>query len=149
MVGPPSNCWRINILLPQPFKIVPDLKQYVVAKLAPRRKNIIATRPNLVIALMAINLHMIVIQDQVDKNIVENLLLDGGSNVNIMMEEFWEWLGLPNHKLTSYTFSMADQTITKPIGLIKELDFQIHGIPYITTFMVTRTMFWISIIRCF
>jgi hypothetical protein len=55
-----------------------------------------------------------------------------------MMKEFWEWLGLPNPKLTSYTFWMANQTITKPVGLIKDLDFQIHRISYIATFMVMK-----------
>jgi hypothetical protein len=36
---------------------------------------------------MVIDPHMVVIQVQVGKNIVENILLDGGSNINIMMEE--------------------------------------------------------------
>jgi hypothetical protein len=33
---------------------------------------------------------------------------------------------------------MADQTITKPIGLIKDLKIHIHGIPYIATFMIMK-----------
>jgi hypothetical protein len=33
------------------------------------------------------------------KNIIENVLLDGGSGVNIMKEEFQKWLGFPNPKL--------------------------------------------------
>jgi hypothetical protein len=74
----------------------------------------------------------------VGKNIIENLLLDGGSNVNIMTEEFWKWLGLPSLKLASYTFQMVDQTITKLVGPIKDLDIQIHGILYITTYMVMK-----------
>ncbi len=51
-----------TLTLGQLFKIVPVLKQYVVVKLAPRKKYIIAIRPNLIIALMAINPHVIVIQ---------------------------------------------------------------------------------------
>jgi hypothetical protein len=31
---------------------------------------------------------------------------------------------------------MADQTITKPIELIKDLKIHVHGIPYIATFIV-------------
>jgi hypothetical protein len=31
---------------------------------------------------------------------------------------------------------MANQTITKLVGLIKDLKIQIHGIPYIRTFTV-------------
>jgi hypothetical protein len=33
---------------------------------------------------------------------------------------------------------MADQTITRLVGLIKDLKIHIHGIPYITTFMVMK-----------
>jgi hypothetical protein len=33
---------------------------------------------------------------------------------------------------------MADQTITKPVGFIKDFKILIHGIPYITMFMVMK-----------
>jgi hypothetical protein len=33
---------------------------------------------------------------------------------------------------------MADQAITKPVGLIKDLKIHIHGIPYIATFMIMK-----------
>jgi hypothetical protein len=33
---------------------------------------------------------------------------------------------------------MVDQTITKPVGLIMDIKILIHGIPYITTFMVMK-----------
>jgi hypothetical protein len=36
---------------------------------------------------MAIDFHMAMIQVQVDNNIVEDVILDGRSTVNIMMEE--------------------------------------------------------------
>jgi hypothetical protein len=42
---------------------------------------------NLVIALVVIHPHMVVIQVHVGENIVEDILLDGGSNMNNMMEE--------------------------------------------------------------
>ncbi len=57
----------------------------------------------MVIISMAINPHMDVIQVQVGKNMVEDVLLDGGFNMNIMIEELHKWLGLPNLKLTPYT----------------------------------------------
>jgi hypothetical protein len=43
---------------------------------------------------------------------VEDILLDGKSSMNIMTEELQEWLGFPNPKLTPYTLWMVDQTIT-------------------------------------
>ncbi len=33
---------------------------------------------------------------------------------------------------------MADQTTTKPMGLIKDLEIYVHGIPSITTFIVLQ-----------
>jgi hypothetical protein len=33
---------------------------------------------------------------------------------------------------------MADQTTTKPMGLIRDLKIYVHGIPYITTFIVLQ-----------
>ncbi len=55
------------------FKIAPDLKQYVATKLALEKIYIIATRHNLIIALVAIDPHMVVIQVQLGKNIVEDV----------------------------------------------------------------------------
>jgi hypothetical protein len=52
---------KLTLMLGQLFKITLDLKQYVLAKLAPRRKNITAIGPNLVFTSMAINPHMAMI----------------------------------------------------------------------------------------
>ncbi len=48
-------------------------------------------------------------------------------------------LGLPKPKLAPYNLRMADQTTTKPVGLIKDLKIYVHGIPYITTFTLLQT----------
>jgi hypothetical protein len=48
-------------LLGQVFKTTPNLKQYVDAKLAPRKIIIITQGPNLVIALVVIDPHMVMI----------------------------------------------------------------------------------------
>jgi hypothetical protein len=66
---------------------------------------------------------------------VENVLLDGGSSVNIMTKELRKQLKL---LMPKPTFWMADQTITKPIGLIKDLKVHIQGIPYIATFTILK-----------
>jgi len=34
---------------------------------------------------------------------------------------------------------MADQTITKPLGLIKDLKILVHGIPYVMTFIIIQS----------
>ncbi len=66
------------------------MKQYVVAKFTPGRRIVTALGPNPIITSMAIDPHMVVIQVQVGKNLVEDVLLDGGSNMNIMTKELWK-----------------------------------------------------------
>jgi hypothetical protein len=45
-------------------------------------------------------------------------------------------LGLPKLKPTLYNLKMVNQTTTKPVGLIRVLKIYVHGIPYITTFII-------------
>jgi hypothetical protein len=45
-------------------------------------------------------------------------------------------LGLPKPKPIPYNLRMADQTTTKPMGLIKDLKIYVHDISYITTFTI-------------
>jgi hypothetical protein len=47
-------------------------------------------------------------------------------------------LGLPKPKLAPYNMRMANQITTKPMGLIKDLKIHVHGIPYITMFIVLQ-----------
>ncbi len=67
-------------------------------------------------------------------NFIEDVLLDGGFGVNIIMKKLRMQLGLSKPKPTPYNLRMANQTIAKPLGLIKELKIFIHGIPYAMTF---------------
>jgi len=47
-------------------------------------------------------------------------------------------LGLPKVKPTPHNLRMVDQTTTKLVGLIRDLKIYVHGIPYITTFIVLQ-----------
>jgi len=81
---------------------------------------------------------MVVIQVQVRKNIVEDVLKNGGASVNIIMENLKTKLGLPKPRLVPYHFRMANQSTTRPLGIIRNLKIHIHGIPYITTFIILK-----------
>ncbi len=82
--------------------------------------------------------HMAIIQVQIGKNTIENVLLNGGSRVNIITNELRLRLGLSNPKPAPCNLKMADQTTTKPLGLIKDLKIYVHGIPYIITFTILQ-----------
>jgi len=51
---------------------------------------------------------MVIIQIQVGKNIVEDVLIDGGANVNIIMENLKTKLSLPKPRLAPYHLKMAN-----------------------------------------
>ncbi len=88
------------------------------------------------IATIAIDHQMTVIHVHVGKNFVKDVLLNGGFGVNIMTKRLCVQLGLFKPKLTPYNLHMVDQTIAKPLGLIKDLKIYVHGILYIITFTV-------------
>jgi hypothetical protein len=67
------------------------------------------------------------------------VLLDGGFGVNIIMKKLRVQLGLSKPKPTPYNLRMTNQTITKPLGLIKDLRILVHGIPYVMTFTIIQS----------
>jgi hypothetical protein len=69
---------------------------------------------------------MAIIQVLIMKNIVEDILKDGGVNVNIIIKNFIKKLGLPKPRLAPYHLKMAYQNMI------------IHGIPYVATFIVLK-----------
>jgi hypothetical protein len=90
------------------------------------------------ITVVIIDNHMAVIQVQIGKKTIEDVLLDGGSGVNIITEQLKLRLGLPKPKLAPYNLRMTNQTTTKPMGLINNLKIYVHGIPFITMFIVLQ-----------
>jgi hypothetical protein len=93
-------------------------------KLKPKKPNITTTmilEPNVAIMIEThfevhtiareVNNQMVVIQIQVGKNIVEDFLLDGRANVNIIIENLRTKLGLPNqnqlHTTSEWQFKIS------------------------------------------
>ncbi len=73
------------------------------------------------------------------KNIVEDVLIDGGASVNIITKNLRTKLSSPKPRPTPYHLRIAYHNMTTPLGIIKNLKIHIHGIPYITTFMVLKS----------
>jgi len=96
--------------------------------------------PHISITIVIIDSHMVVIQVQIGRNMIDDLLLDGGSGLNIITKQLKAKLGLPKPKPTPYDLRMVDQTKTKLVGLIKDLKMYIHGIPYIVTFTILQNI---------
>ncbi len=58
-------------------------------------------------ATIEVDNQMVVIQIQVRKNNIEDVLLDGGANVNIIINNFITNLGLPKPRPTPYHLRMV------------------------------------------
>jgi hypothetical protein len=101
--------------LGQLFKIVLKLKRYFWQKLKPEKiqnlsrittkKLISSLIPKVRTVVVTIDNHMATIQVQIGKNIKEDVLLDGGFRVNIIIEQLR--LGLTKLKLAPYNLKMA------------------------------------------
>jgi hypothetical protein len=83
---------------------------------------------------------MAIIHIQVGKNIVEDVLIDGGASVNIIIENLITKLELPKRRLAPYHLKMANQSMTRPLGIIKNLKTHIHGIPKLHITRVTMSL---------
>ena len=95
-----------------------------------------STTKELIAATEAIDKHMPVISICIGKNIVNDVLLDSGSGVNVITEEERRKLELRKPFLAPFNLKMANGTIAKPTGLLQDVKIHIHGIPYIVTLTV-------------
>ena len=120
------------------FSLSPSLTEFVrsrlIALVAPPTR--IPTTKELIAATEAIDKHMSVISICIGKNVVDDVLLDGGSEVNIITEEESCRLGLLKPSPAPFNLKMANGTIAKPTGLLRDVKIHIHGIPYIVTLIV-------------
>jgi hypothetical protein len=69
------------------------------------------------------------------------VLINGGYGVNIVVANLRIQLGLSKPNPTPYNLHMANQTIAKPLGLTRDLEIFVHGIPYIVTLLLLITMY--------
>ncbi len=85
---------RYTLILGQLLKIALELKRYLWQKLKPKKtqnlntattkKQVGSLVPEVGIAIITIDNHMAVIQVHNGKNIIEDVLLDGGFRINIL-----------------------------------------------------------------
>ncbi len=79
---------------------------------------------------------MAMIQVQVGKKFIDDVLIDVRFGVNIIIANLKVQLGLSKLNPTPYNLCMANQTIAKPFGLIRDHKIFVHGIPYVVIFTI-------------
>jgi hypothetical protein len=130
------------------LKIALELKRYFWQKLKPKKtQNVSIVTIDKQVGYLVLKVrttdvvidnHMTISQVHIGKNTIEDVLLDGGCGVNIIIEQLKLKLELPKPKLAPYNLKMVDQTTIKPMGLIKDMKIYVHGIFYITMFIVLQ-----------
>ena len=128
---------KLQVTMRNLFSLFPSLTEFVRARLTevvtpPSRA---PTPEELIAATKAIDKHMPVISICIGKNIVDDVLLDGGTGINVITEECRR-LGLPKPSPAPFNLKMANGTIAKPTRLLRDVKIHIHGIPYIVTLTV-------------
>ena len=125
---------KLQVTMRDLFSLSPSFTEFVRSRLteAVTQPSRTPTTEELIAATEAIDKHMPLISICIGKNIVDDLL-DGGSGVNVITEEERRKLGLPKPSPAPFNLKMANGTIAKPIGLLRDVKIHIHGIPYIVT----------------
>jgi hypothetical protein len=113
--------------------VILDIKCYIL-NLVPSKLALLEP----IVASVAMDHQMAVIQAQIGKNLLK-MCLDGGFGVNIIMKKLKVQLGLSKPKPVPCNLHMVDQTIATPLGLIKDLKILIHEIPYTLTFTMIQS----------
>jgi len=140
-----------TLRLGQLLKVALNLNKYMWHKLQLEKPNIdtkvilklsvaimIEKHSKINTVAIKVNNQMVIIQVQVGKNTIEDVLLNGGASVNIITQNLKTKLGSPKPRLTPYHLKMVDQSMTRPLGIIQNLKIQLHVIPYVTTFIVLQ-----------
>ena len=129
---------KLQVTMRKLFSLSQSLTELVRSRLtevvAPPSKT--PTTKELIAATKAIDKHMPVISICIGKNVVDDVLLDGGSGVNVITEEERRRLGLLKPSPAPFNLKMANGTIAKPTCLLRDVKIHIHGIPYIVTLTV-------------
>jgi hypothetical protein len=95
---------------------------------------VVETHYELNTTFIEVDNQMAVIQVQGEKNIVEDVLIDGEASVNIITKNLKTKLGLPKPRPISSHLRMVDRSMTILLRIIELLKIYIHGIPYVATF---------------
>jgi hypothetical protein len=97
------------INLEQVLKIVSNIKQYIFKFVKSIQSiQLEPIQPKHTYAIVAIGHQMAMTQVQVGKSFIDDVLIDGGSKVNIMIENLKVQLGLSKPNLTPYNLRMVD-----------------------------------------
>jgi hypothetical protein len=77
---------------------------------------------------------------QLDEFEIKDVMLDLGSDVNILPKKTWEALGKPQLKYSPIQLRMANQYFILPIGRLENVEIDVVGVKTVADFEVTEIM---------
>ena len=69
---------------------------------------------------------------------VKNVLVDGGSTVNVISEVLMETLGLRRHRKSNFTVGMANKVSVKPEGVVTNVVVSVMGVSTALDFQIMK-----------
>ena len=134
------NHIKADITIAQLLELSPEIRKLLKTKLPirPRRKSKVkvtarAQAINKVAEVKAVEVEAVI----VDK-VLPNTLVDGGSSLNIMPLQTMEKLGLSLTGPSPIVISMANQSLARPVGQIKDCQVMVGGESYTLTIHVIQ-----------
>ncbi|XP_075507500.1 uncharacterized protein LOC142544329 [Primulina tabacum] len=77
-----------------------------------------------------------VISCEIGGKLVEKAICDSGASVNIMPRSLYEKQGLSRIKPTGLSLQMADKSVRTPLGIVEDVEVQIHKLKVLAEFVV-------------
>jgi hypothetical protein len=130
------NHTRANISIGQLLEIAPYCKKRVMAALTSQEEETEKPTSTYHVTTKAFDEEMPMISVIVKNRRVPNVLIDGGSGVNIITDTLRRKLGLTKIEPTPFTIKMADQRKVMPKGIIRDVRLDVGGIVIRTTLTV-------------
>jgi hypothetical protein len=130
---------KLEVKLGQLMKICPQLKGMVEKSLIKMRKDQVVDVCKVTTKVEVFDEAMLIVQVRVGKFEVTDVLLDSGSNVNIIFESLKKKLGFKRPQLAPFVVQMVYQRKVQPIGLIRNLKINLASCVY-KTFVIVLNM---------
>ena len=127
------NHTNVTITLSKLLQISPELHQYIQqATLQESTENPATIEVN----ATTIDPDAAVIHLQLGNHELTNVLVDGGSGVNVMSNHLRQKLGLPVPKLAQFILRMANDAPVTPLGILSHVAITTHGVSTPATFVI-------------
>ena len=77
---------------------------------------------------------------QLDEFEIKDVMLDLGSDVNILPKKTWEALGKPQFTYSPIQLRMANQYFIFPMGILENVEIYVVGVKIVADFEVIEIM---------